>query len=95
MSRQQTYAPDEPEESRPKAKVKKDKPWSVWHKWRTSDWMPRVLKRDGWSRVGRYQTKEEAEKVIAKNVRQYGKGRIYSWAPGTYRLMHDKDGKPS
>jgi hypothetical protein len=84
MSRQQSAAPDEPEEARPKAKVKKEKPWSVWHQWN----------RWGWSRVGRYQTKEEAEKVIAKNVRQYGNGKIYSWAPGTYRLMHDQDGKP-
>ena len=96
MSRQQSFAPDEPELRQ--AKAVKAKPWNLWHKWRKS-----------WWRHGRYRTRQEAEKAMADQVRKHHEhpgdvwwrgrwlhprlGREW-WAPDRFRVMHEDEGKP-
>ena len=85
MSRQQTFAPDEPERTRSKAV--KAKPWCAWHKW-----------RHGWWRSGRYRTRQEAEKAMADQVRKYHHRkyhRLGGWAERDFRVRHESEGKPT
>ena len=103
MSRQQTYAPDEPEEAKPKSKVKvkKDKPWVLWERW--NKWGPEQ-KMGKWHSIGRYGTQAEAEKVMAHRKRQnvvmhpltWRSTKLVAWERDrSFVVLRDKDGRPS
>jgi hypothetical protein len=89
MSRQYSYIPDEPEVARP-ARGKKVKNWCLWQKWR----------RDWW-RMGRYRTQAEAEKAMRLDERKWD--AMFKNSPmfqkikkkRQYKVLHEKDGKPS
>jgi len=70
MSKQESYHPDENQISKAKSTVKRDKPWELWgkarRKWQWSNNEPQ------WHRMGRYETKEIAEKVIELRERSFG-----------------------
>ena len=94
MSRQQSDMPEErPDRAKP---GKKDKPWSLWHWWGRGD-------KGGWYRVGRYRTSGEAAAVREQQHRKHGslatsefaKRFGGGWSRETYRVRHERDGKPT
>ena len=64
MSRQSSEHPDGPEVPRSGSTRKKDKPWSLWCR---NSW-PGRRKQGDWFRWGRYQTREEAEEVMRRQM---------------------------
>lgn len=102
MSKQQTFAPNEPERSRSSGKYRKDKPWVLWHLWHL--WW-RAGDKPRWVKRGRYQTAAQAKHVMAKEVRTYegwtrNRNQVGSklrtlYREENYRIMHEDEGKPT
>ena len=85
MSRQQTYAPDEPETSR--SKSRKDKPWVLWEFW------PRRVGLGQWWRRGRYRTQAEAEAVATRETRVNAERAWLTLKP-IFKVLHEDEAKP-
>lgn len=70
MSKQESYHPDENQITKAKSSVRKKKSWELWAKrHKKSPWSQ---KEPQWCRLGRYTTKEIAEKVIQKRKTDVG-----------------------